>query len=172
MWFLNLFKQESGKCYFPLPGVNGRRPKVSSASKWENKSRPTHNGDDWMYRREKAGKPVDGGPAKRWEVPEGTKAICIRDGIVGQIGKIKTGYRVWITHSDGYRSGYFHLKSLSVTAGQFVYAGDSVGVVGDNPSVFDPRHLHFEISLGYKYRPVNPREYLTKHRAEVKWKRS
>lgn len=160
------------ECVFPLPLLGGRAAQVTSASRWNNKSRPTHQGDDWMYRRIASDlDPVGDGfgtTNRRWIVPEGTPALAVRDGIVriAQFGATSTGHRLYVQHEDGYRSGYFHLTEILVVPGQFVRAGEPVGLVGDNPKVVDPRHLHFEISEGVDYAPVDPTEYLKKHGAK------
>ena len=40
------------------------------------------------------------------------------------------GFFVRVMHEDGVRSGYFHLNSFSVEAGQTVRAGEVIGTVG------------------------------------------
>jgi len=164
--WLKLALANSKDIYYPLPKYNGRYPVISSKGHWNNKSRPTHNGVDIMYKRLKTDNiPVkDGKGAKHFIVPKGTVVHAVKDGIVRSksYGKIKTGYRLWIQHEDGYRSGYFHLSSIIALPGRFVPAGSPIGIVGDNPSAHDPRHLHFEVSYGVNYKPVNPVRFLSR----------
>jgi hypothetical protein len=43
------------------------------------------------------------------------------------------------------RSGYFHLNSFSVEAGQTVRAGEVIGTVGRTGVKVSNAHLHFEV---------------------------
>jgi hypothetical protein len=43
------------------------------------------------------------------------------------------------------RSGYFHLNSFRVEAGQIVKAGDVIGTVGRSGVKASGSHLHFEV---------------------------
>lgn len=159
-------------CVYPLPVLpDGREGKVTSRGRWANPSRPSHNGDDWMYKRSADDtNPMGDGEGTsngKWNVPPGTPCLAVRSGIVREtsFGAIGTGLRCYVQHEDGYRSGYFHLSRLAVSAGQLVHAGDRIGDIGDNPKVVDPRHLHFEVSKGIDYSPVDPLEYLRAHSA-------
>lgn len=155
----------------PLPVLpDGRKAVVTSGFKSVNPSRPDHNGVDFFYRWQEGDKPDfvgDKGCAGRtpegkpkWVVPYGIPAVAAAGGRVQIAGKIGTGYRCWIDHGNGWRSGYFHLDSLFVSVGDVVYAGDELGMVGDNPKDGDARHLHFELSPVDRYAPVNPELYL------------
>jgi hypothetical protein len=55
------------------------------------------------------------------------------------------GFFVRIMHEGGVRSGYFHLNSFRVEAGQVVHAGDVIGTVGRTGVKVSGSHLHFEI---------------------------
>jgi len=55
------------------------------------------------------------------------------------------GFFVRIMHEGGVRSGYFHLNSFRVEAGQVVHAGDVIGTVGRTGIKASGSHLHFEI---------------------------
>ncbi|HEY7370646.1 MAG TPA: M23 family metallopeptidase [Polyangia bacterium] len=55
------------------------------------------------------------------------------------------GFFVRVMHEDGVRSGYFHLNSFRVEAGQVVHAGDVIGTVGRTGVKVSGSHLHFEI---------------------------
>ena len=74
------------------------------------------------------------------------------------------GNAVYVEHTaDGYWSNYMHLKSISVSVGQTVKAGDVIGVIGGTGGDYAP-HLHFEISPDGVFHSggntVNPQNYL------------
>jgi murein DD-endopeptidase MepM/ murein hydrolase activator NlpD len=72
-----------------------------------------------------------------------------------------TGHAVWIDHSNGLRSGYFHLRDAGTwQIGQRIDARATIGLVGDNPADVDGRHLHFELSPVDRYAPMDPEPYL------------
>lgn len=161
---------------WPMPvlhrgmGLIGRKPVITSA--FRTKDRPNHNGIDLFYAYEKgdspdfvgdkggAGKQPDGTP--RWVVPYGVHALAAADGVIQIAGNSKTGYRCWVDHSNGWRTGYFHLLDLKVSVGQKVVSGQPLGLIGDNPADHDGRHLHFELSPTDRYAPVNPEAWMKK----------
>lgn len=155
--------------HFPLRCLaDGRRPVITSKFRDENPSRSTHNGVDFLFAWED-GDPLvkigDGGAAgrkgvRRYWIPEGTYAVAAARGIVQAADSSKTGYRIWIDHGHGERTGYFHLKNCAVMQGDLVAAGDDLGIVGDNPAGHDATHLHFEVSPSDRYQPINPRTWL------------
>jgi hypothetical protein len=55
------------------------------------------------------------------------------------------GFFVRVLHDGGVRSGYFHLNSFRVEAGQTVRAGEIIGTVGRTGVKASGSHLHFEI---------------------------
>lgn len=62
------------------------------------------------------------------------------------------GNVVFIAHDFGYRGQplftlYAHLSSVMVTQGQYVNAGDPIGLVGTTGRVSGP-HVHFEVRMG------------------------
>ena len=67
------------------------------------------------------------------------------------------GRLVIINHGDGIETKYAHLSGYDVLVGDYVYAGDVVGYVGQSGNVTGP-HLHFEVLRNGN--PVNPRNYL------------
>ncbi|KAA0546175.1 peptidoglycan DD-metalloendopeptidase family protein [Bacillus sp. BGMRC 2118] len=67
------------------------------------------------------------------------------------------GNRIVINHNNGLKTTYSHLASLSVSAGQTVTKGQSIGVMGRTGSSTGI-HLHFEVY--YNGSLVNPRNYL------------
>jgi len=55
------------------------------------------------------------------------------------------GFFVRVMHEGGVRSGYFHLNSFRVEAGQAVHAGEIIGSVGRTGVKASGSHLHFEV---------------------------
>ena len=156
----------------PLPTITGRngarKPRITSS--FRPADRPDHDGCDFFYRWEAGDKPnftgdggcegknADGTP--KWVVPYGTDAMCVAPGTVQLAGPSPTGYRCWVNHGNGLRTGYFHLETLYVKAGDVLQPGSVIGLVGHNPSpAVDGRHLHFEVSLVEKYEPQDPSRY-------------
>ena len=77
-------------------------------------------------------------------------------GVVSIIGNEPTGYGNWveIRHADGKATRYGHLKSISVSRGQHVKAGQIIGTSGNTGRSTAP-HLHFEILVnGQKVDPT------------------
>lgn len=153
----------------PLPVLGGHRH-GQITSEFRPPDRPKHNGVDMFYAFKPGDKPdftTDGGAAAgkdgkpKWVVPFGISAIAAAPGKVQVAGNSPTGYRVWIDHGNGLRSGYFHLMSLVVNIGQIVALAQPLGLVGHNPSPeADARHLHFELSPVDRYAPMDPTPYL------------
>jgi len=67
------------------------------------------------------------------------------------------GNYITIDHQDGFRSVYMHLNSRSVSVGQIVSAGQTIGTTGST-GVSTGDHLHFGISYNGVY--VNPCNYV------------
>ena len=57
------------------------------------------------------------------------------------------GFFVRVVHDGAVRSGYFHLNSFSVVAGQTVRAGEIIGTVGRTGIKASGSHLHFEVHV-------------------------
>lgn len=53
------------------------------------------------------------------------------------------GYGVWITHSEGWQTVYFHLKDVLVKVGDTVKAGDLIGHADNTGQFTTGSHLHF-----------------------------
>lgn len=165
-------REDLGKRFLfePLPRLpDGRLPLITSG--YRTKDRPNHNGTDWFYNYRPGDQPnfvgdkggagrVEGQPTPRWVVPYGTYAVAAAGGKVQIAGNSPTGYRMWIDHGDGLRTGYFHLLNLLVAVGDVVTPGKLLGLVGDNPADHDGRHLHFELSPVDVYRPLDPEDYI------------
>ncbi|MBL8915300.1 MAG: M23 family metallopeptidase [Archangium sp.] len=110
-----------------------------------------------------------------WAMPQGTKVLAARDGIV-------TGFRsdsdsgcadascqydcnyVVVRHDDGTYGYYAHLKpdGVLVTLGQRVSAGDNIALSGNTGWSSEP-HLHFEVfnALDGKTQVTLPIEWST-----------
>jgi murein DD-endopeptidase MepM/ murein hydrolase activator NlpD len=157
------------KLILPLPLLPGGRKAVVTSS-FKPPDRPKHLGVDLFYPwrqgdrpdfvgdKGAAGKTSEGTP--RWVVPYEVEAIAAADGVVQVAGNSNTGFRCWIDHLNGLRTGYFHLLNLRVVQGQEIAAGTPLGRVGDNPADHDGRHLHFELSPVNRYDPMDPMPFL------------
>jgi murein DD-endopeptidase MepM/ murein hydrolase activator NlpD len=91
-------------------------------------------------------------------VPSGTPIRAAGGGTVSEAGDDpEYGQFVRITHPDGYESMYGHAARLLVAPGQFVEAGQVIGLSGSTGRSSGP-HLHFEIRQSG--RVVDPRSLL------------
>lgn len=73
------------------------------------------------------------------------------------VGNASYGNCVKLDHGNGYATLYAHLASVSVTLGQTVKQGQTIGVMGNTGRSFGA-HLHFEVRLGNKH--IDPTPYL------------
>lgn len=157
---------------WPLPRLNGRKPKISSGWGSPRKGH-THAGADVMYSRSgkklawprKGPLPDHGSPGH--VLPEGTAVLAASDGVVWSTGRTKRGRSVTISHpGTGLATFYQHLARLDIPAHKRgkrtdggpptqVTAGQPIGTAGyselDGRQI---RHLHFEIREGVK--PFDP----------------
>lgn len=93
-----------------------------------------------------------------WACSVGTTVHASRSGRVVSAGwNGSYGYSVLIDHGDGVQTRYAHLSKISVSAGQYVNQGDTIGKSGSTGRSTGP-HLHFEIIINGT--PVNPLNYL------------
>lgn len=85
--------------------------------------------------------------------PMGTPVLATASGTVVLAGWCSrgTGNCVVIDHGDGWRSQYFHLSRVDVTAGAEVGQGARVGALGSTGRSTGP-HLHFQIGYGREAR--------------------
>ncbi|MCC2599532.1 M23 family metallopeptidase [Sphingobacterium sp. FBM7-1] len=68
------------------------------------------------------------------------------------------GYVVMVKHRNGYETRYAHLTRTRVKKGQYVEAGDIVGLLGSTGRSTGP-HLHYEVLLNN--RKLNPSTYFS-----------
>ena len=76
-------------------------------------------------------------------------AVIAADGGVVTLADVYGGYGncVMIDHGNGYVTLYGHLSSISVSEGQGVSSGSTIGYVGSSGIATGP-HLHFEVFSG------------------------
>ena len=87
-----------------------------------------------------------------------TAILATKSGTVTTAAYSKAwGYYVVINHGDGYSSLYAHQPSLSVSVGDYVTQGQTIGYVGSTGYSTGP-HLHFTIY--YNGSDVNPFNYI------------
>ncbi len=72
---------------------------------------------------------------------------------------VKSGYGrvVFVDHGHGFVTRYGHMRSLSVSRGDKVAIGDTLGLMGSSGRSTGP-HLHYEVWLNDK--PYNPTDFL------------
>ena len=83
----------------------------------------------------------------------GTKVVPMRSGRVAFAGWKKNcgGYQVYVSHGNGLYSAYYHLRSESVSKGQWVTKSQTLlGRVGETGCASGP-HLHFEVWRGFPW---------------------
>lgn len=109
-----------------------------------------------------------------WDVPVGTPVHACLNGMVyimAQDSKVY-GRFIGIQHDDGYCSWYAHLSKTMVKVGDFVEAGQIIGLTGgavgsDGAGQTTGAHLHFEVrtpgNLDNNKKNVDPIEYIERY---------
>ena len=88
----------------------------------------------------------------------GTEVSAFADGYVYAAGTGEGyGNYLILTHEGGFASLYAHLSSFSVSEGELVRRGETIGTVGQTGNATGP-HLHFELLCSDIY--LNPEYYL------------
>ena len=85
------------------------------------------------------------------------KVILARTVVYGSYGGSGYGNYVVVDHGGGYTTLYAHLTSVSVSVGQMVSQGDTVGITGSTGNSTGP-HLHYEVMINGVNQ--NPLDYL------------
>ena len=109
---------------------------------WWAKKDGEHDGGDYECYREPVVAPADG------KVIE----VAFEDGGYGNYVRLDHGGKV--------KTLCAHLSSVSVNAGQYVEAGQVIGISGDSGSAEGMPHLHFEVEVDGER--VDPEEYFAK----------
>jgi murein DD-endopeptidase MepM/ murein hydrolase activator NlpD len=93
--------------------------------------------------------------------PMYTPEYAAEDGVVLRAGQATGfGLAVYILHADGYVTVYGHMDSITVHAGQYVQAGQTIALLGMRGESTGP-HLHFEVHQGGEYgTPIDPIPWL------------
>jgi murein DD-endopeptidase MepM/ murein hydrolase activator NlpD len=89
----------------------------------------------------------------------GTPVHAAATGTVAYVGEELKNYGklVLIRHEDGYVTAYAHSVAVTVSVGEIVSRGQTIGYAGATGDVSEPQ-LHFELRLGTK--PIDPKPYL------------
>lgn len=90
--------------------------------------------------------------------PKGTSIYATGNGTVVKVGFDFYGYGhyVLVDHGFGYKTRYGHMSKITVSEGQSVRRGTSLGEVGNTGRSFG-NHVHYEVI--YKGKCVNPLNY-------------
>ena len=87
------------------------------------------------------------------------KVAAVLDGVVIFTDwTVKTGYVIQVQHTNDLISVYKHNSILLKKQGDYVRAGEVLGVVGNTGEESSGPHLHFELWRSGK--PLNPEKYL------------
>jgi murein DD-endopeptidase MepM/ murein hydrolase activator NlpD len=80
--------------------------------------------------------------------PDGTPVYACKGGkaIICKKGDPVYGNYIILQHDEGMTSVYAHLSKIMITAGDTVYTGTQIGLVGHTGAATGP-HLHFEIRI-------------------------
>lgn len=85
------------------------------------------------------------------------KVIIAKTVVYGSYGGSGYGNYVVLDHGGGYTTLYAHLSSVSVSVGDMVTQGDTVGITGSTGNSTGP-HLHYEVMINGVNQ--NPLDYL------------
>jgi murein DD-endopeptidase MepM/ murein hydrolase activator NlpD len=92
----------------------------------------------------------------------GTPVMSVAQGVVTDVSYAGAyGNRVIVTHEDGTETWYCHLNDYTVSSGQSVGPGTTIGHIGMTGNTTGP-HLHFEVRPSPDV-PVDPYAALSAH---------
>ncbi|WP_418957891.1 M23 family metallopeptidase [Streptomyces tritici] len=98
--------------------------------------------------------------------PTGTPVKAVHGGTIKSAGWSGSyGYRIVLELEDGTEVWYAHLSSMTVSAGQSVGTGDTIGRVGATGNVTGP-HLHLEVHTA-SGAGIDPAAWLREHGQNV-----
>jgi len=78
--------------------------------------------------------------------------------VISAAWTLETGYSIEIQHNNNIVSCYKHCSVLMKRIGNFVKAGEVIGIIGNSGELTTGPHLHFE--LWYNGNPIDPQEYM------------
>jgi murein DD-endopeptidase MepM/ murein hydrolase activator NlpD len=91
--------------------------------------------------------------------PENEAIKATLDGTVIFTGwSSETGYVIEVQHSNNLVSVYKHNSALMKKMGQYVKAGEVIGIIGNSGEQTTGTHLHFE--LWYNGKAIDPQDYI------------
>ena len=99
--------------------------------------------------------------------PRGTPVVASLDALVSRVNTTKLGGKVvWLQPLFGStRLYYAHLDSQSVEPGQYVFAGEAIGTVGNTGNArTTPPHLHFGVYIRNRGGARDPYPFLAQVR--------
>lgn len=102
-------------------------------------------------------------PCNKVSELENHPALAFASGKVEFSGYTAWGWIVLIRHSTTMQTKYLHLYRSDVKVGDYVNAGQKIGIIGwegSRPNNIQTSHLHFEVRINNKV--VNPVPYLQK----------
>ncbi|WP_300667446.1 M23 family metallopeptidase [Desulfoluna sp.] len=103
-----------------------------------------------------------------YAAPTGTPIYAIASGTLKRVASNNSsGNHIFITHSNGYESGYLHMSRFAkgIRTGKKVEQGDLIGYVGSTGLATGP-HLCFRMKIHGK--PVDPTKIDTPRAASIK----
>ena len=91
--------------------------------------------------------------------PENVGIKAVLDGtVIFSEWSVSTGYVIMLQHSNNLVSVYKHNSELLKKVGNFVKAGEVIGIIGESGELSTGPHLHFE--LWHNGKPLNPEKYI------------
>lgn len=92
------------------------------------------------------------------EVPSGTKARAVYDGVVSSIFRLDGYHNIVILRHGQYLTVYAGIEALAVKKGDKIKTGQTLGTIYSNPADDNRTRLHFEIRR--EKQKLNPAEWV------------